>query len=223
MHKLFSHHNSICNKSLSYLMQLKITLLLVCILLPGCAFLAPFGKEQDNNPLAMVSTNAVQAVVNEDVDTNQYRPLLYIKANLHGPFDKRAYLQALTQGFEKYQFFDAVKVGKPPLRVNVASSDNPENWVELNDRTPVAHIKTIHAPTRFLIAEVALRQHTDSIGLIKPITFSLKFIDPASEKIVFYARTQSRSIRHNMHTAINKVLDVAKSWLIFESQEELFT
>lgn len=194
--------------------------LIAVLLLSGCAnnFHQP---ETDTLGYLPVSDLADMNVsVNQGIDTNEFKKLLYVQVEMHGTAEWYAYQDYIMTAFREFDFFHEVVTRRPTVYVNTLPPtpalvmDKDLVWYDVTDKTPVRVLKQEYG-SNFLIAQATLRDTSGNFNDRGAYYFQLKLIDPQTGKVVFQASKEGKRKLGIDYGVINPVLNYARGYLLY--------
>lgn len=207
-------------------------IVLSAVLLSACA--PKFSQPEVNNLGYLPITNDADLVVsvNQSVDTNEYRKLLYVQANMHGTMDWFTYQDYLMAAFREFGFFKEVVTREPTTYINTtpprATIDYGENslplgplvgdqrkiWFDMQDPVPYKALYQQYGHD-FMIARATLRNKSGDVDDLNGYYFNLELIEGRSGKVLFQASKEGVAVLGIDKAVINPVLNYARGYLLY--------
>ncbi len=197
-----------------------IGILLAALLISSCA--SEFHHPQVNQlGYLPVGNNAnIEIAVNQGIDTNEFRQLLYVQVEMHGTAQWYAYQDYIMEAFREFAFFDEVVTRRPTVYINTTPPyptlvfDDKNAWYDVTDKTPMRTLRQKYGPN-FLVAQATLRDISGNFNDKGAYYFDLKLIESRSGKVVFQGSKEgNRKLGIDMNV-INPVLNYARGYLLY--------
>lgn len=169
--------------------------------------------------LPAVSHAPVRVTVNHSVDTNQYKPMVYVNIQMHGVANWAEYQDYMMQGIKHLGFFEQVITNQPTVYINAYAltptdivDDQP--WLDVDREIPFRSLVQQYG-THFLVIDAELYSRASDSEDLNSYSFSLKLIEPKTKRVLMMASNQMY-VREGIDKGIiNPVLDFTLGYLRF--------
>ncbi len=197
-----------------------IRILFIALLLSACT--SNFHQPQVDQLGYLPVANDADVVisVNQGVDTNQFRKVLYVQVEMHGTMEWYAYQDYIMDAFREFDFFDEVITRRPTVHVNTTPPyptlipDKGEIWYDVTDTTPMRSLVQTYGHN-FMVAQAILRNKSPSFNDKGAYLFELKLIEARTGKVVFQGSKEGRRVLGLDRNVINPVLNYARGYLLY--------
>lgn len=161
----------------------------------------------------------IQVTVNQGVDTNQMRKVLYVQTEMHGVVNWNTYEDAVMNGLRELNFFDEVVTRKPTIYINTSPNENTpialkdKHWFDVNQPAPYQALSKQYGD-HFLIAQVTLRNQSAEVDDLNAFFFELKLIESKTSRVVLQISKRGSTTLGIDRALINPVLNYTRGYLL---------
>jgi hypothetical protein len=195
-------------------------IILAMMLLASCASDFHQPKVNGLGYLPVANDAEVEIAVNQGIDTNQFRRLLYVQTEMHGTAEWYAYQDYIMTAFREMDFFDEVVTRRPTVHINTTPptptvfTARGKTWFDVTDKTPMRVLRQEYGHN-FMVAKATLRDISAKFNDDGAFFFELKLIESRTGKVVFQASKEGKRKLGIDYSVINPVLNYARGYLLY--------
>lgn len=192
-------------------------ILLSCLV--GCANKFSQAKVDALGYLPADDDADIIVTVNQGVDTNQLKKVLYVQTEMHGVINWNTYEDTVMNGLRELNFFEEVVTRKPTIYINTTpplatptiNKDKP--WFDMNKPAPYQVLSEQYGD-HYLIAIATLRNQSAELDDSNAFYFDLKLIESKTSRVIFECSKKGSTILGIDRALINPVLNYTRGYLL---------
>lgn len=161
----------------------------------------------------------ITVTVNQGIDTNQFKKVLYVQTEMHGVINWNTYEDTVMNSFRELNFFDEVVTRKPTIYINTtppvstAITLKDKVWFDMNQPAPYQVMGQQYGD-QYLIAKATLRNQSAEVDDLNAFYFEVKLINSKTSKVVFQCSKKGSTILGIDRALINPVLNYTRGYLL---------